>query len=63
MRHLYPALFLLACFGCQSGVSPQNENDSYHRRLLMYKGQLAPEELLDLDNSDMERQLDIVTQG
>lgn len=29
----------------------------------MYKGQLAPEELLDLDNSDMERQLDIVTQG
>jgi len=39
------------------------ENDSYYRRLLMYKGQLAPEELLDLDNSDPERQLDIVTQG
>lgn len=39
------------------------ENDSYYRRLLMYKGQLAPEELLDLDNADPERQLDIVTQG
>ena len=39
------------------------ENDSYFRRLQMYKGLLATEELLDLNNSDPDQQLDIVTQG
>ncbi len=39
------------------------ENASYFHRLQMYKGQLAPEDLLDLNNPDPERQLDIVTQG
>ena len=39
------------------------ENSSYHRRLLMYKGLVSPESLLDLENNDPERQLDIVTQG
>lgn len=39
------------------------ENQSYYNRLLMYKGQKKPEDLLDLDNEDPEAQLDIVTQG
>jgi len=40
------------------------ENDAYHRRLLMYKGEIAPEELLDLravDDPDLA--LSIATQG
>ena len=36
------------------------ENESYHRRLLMYKGALAPEQLLDTVNAD---DLTIATQG
>jgi tetratricopeptide (TPR) repeat protein len=36
------------------------ENDSYHRRLLMYKGVLRPEQLLDTANAD---DLTIATQG
>lgn len=36
------------------------ENDSYHRRLLMYKGALRPELLLDTSNAD---DLTIATQG
>lgn len=36
------------------------ENDSYHRRLLMYKGLVPPESLLDLDSGDTT---DIATQG
>jgi tetratricopeptide (TPR) repeat protein len=39
------------------------ENESYFKRLLMYKGLIQPEELLDLDSSDPDRLLDIVTQG
>ena len=39
------------------------ENDSYYKRLLMYKGILQAEELLDLSNDDIDAQLDIVTQG
>ena len=39
------------------------ENDSYHRRLLMYKGELTPEALLqpNLETSDLD--LAIATQG
>lgn len=40
------------------------ENDAYHRRLLMYKGQVEPDELLDLravDDPDLA--LSIATQG
>jgi tetratricopeptide (TPR) repeat protein len=36
------------------------ENDSYHKRLLMYKGALKPEQLLDTANAD---DLTIATQG
>lgn len=36
------------------------ENDSYHRRLLMYKGALKPEQLLDTANAD---DVTIATQG
>lgn len=36
------------------------ENDSYHKRLLMYKGVIAPEALLDTANAD---DLTIATQG
>jgi tetratricopeptide (TPR) repeat protein len=40
------------------------ENDSYHRRLLMYKGQMAPEDLLDLRTvADPDQALNIATQG
>lgn len=40
------------------------ENDAYHRRLLMYKGELAPEELLDLRAvDDPDQALNIATQG
>lgn len=39
------------------------ENEAYHKRLLMYKGLIEPEELLDLSNTDEAHQLDIVTQG
>jgi hypothetical protein len=36
------------------------ENDSYHKRLLMYKGVVKPEQLLDTANAD---DLTIATQG
>lgn len=36
------------------------ENDSYHKRLLMYKGIIKPEQLLDATNAD---DLTIATQG
>jgi tetratricopeptide (TPR) repeat protein len=36
------------------------ENDSYHKRLLMYKGLIKPEQLLDTTNAD---DLTIATQG
>lgn len=40
------------------------ENDAYHRRLLMYKGKVAPEELLDLRAvDDPDQALSIATQG
>lgn len=40
------------------------ENDSYHRRLLMYKGELAPEDLLDLGaGDDPDQAVNIATQG
>lgn len=39
------------------------ENQSYFNRLMMYKGLKNPEGLLDLNNTDPDRQLDIVTQG
>ncbi len=40
------------------------ENDSYHRRLLMYKGELAAEDLLDLRAvDDPDQALNIATQG
>jgi tetratricopeptide (TPR) repeat protein len=39
------------------------ENESYYKRLLMYKGLLKPSELLDLTNQLEENQLEIVTQG
>lgn len=39
------------------------ENAAYHQRLLMYKGLVQPEELLDFENADMESRISIVTQG
>lgn len=36
------------------------ESQSYHRRLLMYKGVLSPEELLDTEGAD---EIDVATQG
>lgn len=40
------------------------ENDAYHRRLLMYKGEVAPQELLDLRAvDDPDQALAIATQG
>jgi tetratricopeptide (TPR) repeat protein len=36
------------------------ENDSYHKRLLMYKGEIEPEELLDMNSEDP---VQIATQG
>jgi len=40
------------------------ENDSYHRRLLMYKGELAAEDLLDLRSvDDPDQAVNIATQG
>jgi len=40
------------------------ENDAYHRRLLMYKGEVAADELLDLRSvADPDQALNIATQG
>lgn len=40
------------------------ENDAYFQRLRMYKGDVAPDKLLDLSGgSDLEKELILVTQG
>lgn len=39
------------------------ENDAYHKRLLMYKGQIKPETLLDLNANNEDQLLQLVTQG
>jgi len=40
------------------------ENESYHKRILMYKGEVSPEKLLNLkQTNDPTRDLDLVTQG
>jgi tetratricopeptide (TPR) repeat protein len=39
------------------------ENDAYFKRILMYKGQLKPESLMDLDAASEEQKLQYVTQG
>ena len=40
------------------------ENDAYFKRILMYKGEITPEELLDLSgDSDLANELNLVTQG
>lgn len=40
------------------------ENDAYFQRLRLYKGEVAPDKLLDLSGgSDLEKELNLVTQG
>lgn len=39
------------------------ENRSYFKRIMMYKGEYAPEDLLNFEAGDLESQLDIATQG
>jgi tetratricopeptide (TPR) repeat protein len=39
------------------------ENDAYFKRILMYKGQLKPEDLMDVDTSSEDQKLQFVTQG
>lgn len=39
------------------------ENHSYYQRLKLYKGLLQPEDLLDFSKTDLNNQLDLVTQG
>lgn len=39
------------------------ENFAYHRRLLMYKGELTPDDLLRTDGPEEDRALDLATQG
>jgi tetratricopeptide (TPR) repeat protein len=39
------------------------ENDSYHKRLLMYKGLLKPEQLLEVGDDVSDKDLAIATQG
>ena len=40
------------------------DNDSYHKRLLMYKGIISPESLLDPDNiGAIDPDITIATQG
>ena len=39
------------------------ENDSYHKRLLMYKGMLKPEQLLEVGDDTADKDLAIATQG
>lgn len=39
------------------------ENKAYHKRLLMYKGLLRPEEILSVNKNAADRQLEIATQG
>lgn len=39
------------------------ENDSYHKRLLMYKGVLPPDSVLTVSATDEDRDLSLATQG
>ncbi len=39
------------------------ENGAYHKRLLMYKGEIAPEELLDVKVTNEASELQMATQG
>ncbi|MCH6198440.1 tetratricopeptide repeat protein [Aquiflexum sp. LQ15W] len=39
------------------------ENDAYFKRILMYKGQLKPEDLMDVDAASEDQKLQYVTQG
>lgn len=39
------------------------ENSAYHKRLLMYKGEIAPEELLDVKVTNEASELQMATQG
>jgi len=40
------------------------ENDAYHKRLLMYKGEISPDSILDLEAVENNNQkLNVVTQG
>lgn len=39
------------------------ENGAYHKRLLMYKGILSPDDILTTDKNASSRQLDMATQG
>ncbi|MEM8909077.1 MAG: tetratricopeptide repeat protein [Bacteroidota bacterium] len=39
------------------------ENKAYHKRLLLYKGLLRPEEIISVTKSGADRQLEIATQG
>ncbi|MCH6232677.1 tetratricopeptide repeat protein [Cognataquiflexum rubidum] len=39
------------------------ENDAYFKRILMYKGQLKPEDLMDVDAATEDQKLQYVTQG
>ncbi len=39
------------------------ENDSYYKRLLMYNGKLAPEELLTVNTTSGDYELSLATQG
>lgn len=39
------------------------ENDSYYKRLMMYKGKLAPEEVLNVSEPAADRDLSLATQG
>jgi len=39
------------------------ENDAYFKRILMYKGQLKPESLIDVDAASEDQKLQYVTQG
>lgn len=39
------------------------ENDAYYKRIMMYKGQVAPENLLNVDANEQDQRLQYVTQG
>ncbi|MCR9015093.1 tetratricopeptide repeat protein [Aquiflexum gelatinilyticum] len=39
------------------------ENDAYYKRILMYKGQLNPEDLMDVGTESEDQKLQYVTQG
>ncbi len=39
------------------------ENFAYHRRILMYKGEIAPTDLIDPDDQSEDRALDLATYG